>query len=89
MMLVSYAWGQKVYAIPYPVKKLVAYLLIVVAAFMMHKGISAYLTNQFWSIGIGLIFITLYLMFLSLIEQKELAKMPVVGKYFSQNKALV
>ena len=82
MMLISYYWGQRVYPVPYPVKKIVTYLLLAVAIFFIQKLFSYFIQNEFILMGIGTILLIAYLGFIGLLEQHELGKLPVVGKYF-------
>jgi O-antigen/teichoic acid export membrane protein len=81
MMLISYSWGQKEYRIPYATKKLVAYIIIVVLLFFVHKAITTFITNIYFHLVLGLVFLLLYSGFILLIEKKELQKLPVVGKF--------
>lgn len=86
MMVISYIWGQKIYRVPYAWKKLVAFMAIAVALFFIHKGITALYGNFYFSLVTGTVLLLLYVRFIALIEQKELAKMPVIGKYFIPKK---
>jgi O-antigen/teichoic acid export membrane protein len=81
MMVVSYIWGQKEYRIPYASKKLVAYIVIVVAFFFIHKGLTALLPYTLVSLVIASLLLFIYSWFILLVERKEFQKMPVVGKY--------
>lgn len=82
MMVISFIWGQKNYPIPYAWKKLIAYLCIVLAIFFIHKGITFLITNIYFSAILGAALIAAYCWFLTLVEQKEFSKLPVVGRYF-------
>ena len=82
MMVVSYVWGQKVYPIPYARKKLVLYLSIVGALFFIYKGALYFYDNVYFSLAFASLLLLGYLKFIAVIEQKELSKLPVVGKYF-------
>ncbi len=82
MMLISYIWGQKVYPIPYAWKKLSAYIVIAILLFLLSKGITHFYTNKYFDIAIGSILLLGYLRFIGFIEQKELPKLPIIGKYF-------
>jgi len=86
MMVISYMWGQKIYPVPYPTKKLIAYLVIAVSFFMIHKGIDKMIENTIWSLTIATVLLMIYILFIGLIEQKELPKLPLIGKYFSPKK---
>ncbi len=81
MMVMSFIWGQKHYYIPYAWKKLVAYMVIVVLLFFIHKGITAIWSNTFFALIIATILITVYGWFLLLVERKEFMKLPIVGKW--------
>ena len=84
MMVVSFIWGQKNYPIPYAWKKLVAYLTIVVIIFLIHKGLTSLLANSIFSLALGSLLLFIYCWFITIVEHKEFAKLPVVGKYFTQ-----
>lgn len=81
MMVMSYVWGQKEYRIPYAWKKLVAYIVIVVTFYFIHKGITTVLPYTVVSLLIASILLFIYTWFILLVERKEFQKMPVIGKY--------
>ena len=81
MMIISYTWGQKEYKIPYATKKLVSYLVIVVALYFIYKGISYFIPNEYWQLPIAVIILLIYGWFILLVEKNEFQKLPVVGKY--------
>lgn len=81
MMVISYIWGQKEYRIPYATKKLVAYLVIVVSLFFIHKGVTYFLTNKIFSLSFATILLAIFTWFILLVEKKEFQKLPVIGKY--------
>ncbi|HXS35547.1 MAG TPA: oligosaccharide flippase family protein [Flavipsychrobacter sp.] len=80
MMVISYFVGQKFFPVPYNVKKLLAYLTIMLLLFFVEKGV-VHLTHSF-IIRVGaatiLMFLFLYLVFT--VEKKELRSLPFVGK---------
>lgn len=81
MMVISFVWGQKAYPIPYAWKKLVAYIVIVVAIFFIQKGL-LYFYDPFWfKLSTGTLLLTIFTWFILLVEKKEFKKLPVVGKY--------
>ena len=88
MMIISFVWGQKYYRIPYAWKKLLAYIIIVVTIFFIHKGITYFYDNKYFSLGIATILLLIYCRFLTLVEHKEFSKLPFVGKYFMQKKLI-
>ena len=84
MMVISFIWGQKHYLIPYAWKKLVAYIVIVVIIFFLHKVLVLLIPNKYFSFLLASILILVYAKFLTLVEHKEFSKLPIVGKYFTQ-----
>ena len=85
MMLASYLLGQKYYPVPYPVKKMMAYLSMVVLFYFIHLGLVAFISQSLlFSLGTGFVLFILFTWFVTRIEAKELAKLPVVGKYFNR-----
>ena len=86
MLILSNYFGQKYYRIPYAWKKLVAYLVIVTIIFLIHKGLTGVYENQYFSFALAAFLIFIYCKFLALVEQKEFAKLPFVGKYFMPKK---
>ena len=75
MMLISYNWGQKAYPVPYPAKKITAYLTIAVLVYLLHKTISIYVVDFWWQTISGAILLIGYLLFVARIEKKELQKL--------------
>ena len=85
MMVSSYVLGQKYYPIPYAVKKLIAYIVLVVLIYFIHFGLVKLLPNNYlFSLGTGFVLFVFFTWFVSKVEARELAKMPVIGKYFSK-----
>ena len=84
MMVMSYIWGQKEYRIPYAWKKLVAYIVIVVLLFFLHKGLSSIWHNKFFELGMAAILVMMYGWFIGMVEKNELPQLPVIGKYFKK-----
>jgi O-antigen/teichoic acid export membrane protein len=87
MMVISYTQGQKHYPIPYPKKKLLAYLGISVVLYMAHELIASQL-NDDWKgynyvyYGSGVLFMVLFALLILKVESKELQRLPVIGRYF-------
>lgn len=83
MMITSYLMGQKYYPVPYAVKKLVAYLVVVCLLYAMHKSILYFIPQLWVGIVLGLIFVGLFSVLIGWAEKNEFKKMPVIGKYFN------
>lgn len=81
MMVLSFLLGQKEYRIPYATKKLVAYIVIVVILFFIHKGLTTLLPNIWFGLVISSLLLFVYTWFILRVEKKEFQKLPVVGKY--------
>ncbi|MBL7696462.1 MAG: polysaccharide biosynthesis C-terminal domain-containing protein [Ferruginibacter sp.] len=85
MMVSSYVLGQKYYPVPYAVKKLTAYMVLVVLIYFIHLGLLKFISGSLaFSLGSGLLLFLLFTWFVSRVEAKELAKLPVIGKYFQR-----
>lgn len=85
MMVSSYMLGQKYYPIPYAIKKLISYIVLVVLIYLIHFGLVRLLPgNYLFSLGTGFVLFMFFTWFVSKIEAKELAKLPVIGKYFNR-----
>ncbi len=81
MMVISFLWGQKVYYVPYAWKKLLAYFIIVLLLFGLHFTLTYFWSNIIFSHVLGFIFLISYLYFISRVEKKELARIPVINKF--------
>lgn len=85
MMVVSFAWGQAVYRIPYAWKKLVAYMVITALLYFIHEGINRVSGNKWFDFGSACLLLLAFILFVAAIERKELARLPMIGKFFAQN----
>ncbi len=81
MMVISYVLGQKHYRIPYAWKKLLAYVVITVLIFLLHRWVSGLVQIPVINFIIGLVLMGLYCLFILKIEKKEFIKMPVIGRF--------
>ena len=85
MMVMSYRLGQKHYPIPYAIKKLTAYVVFVILIYFVHLLIVNFIYDKLWfSVLSGLLLFAFFSWFVSRIEHKELARLPVVGRFFSK-----
>lgn len=82
MMVSSYLLGQKIYAIPYAKKKLIAYLLLAVIFYFIHKFVIQ-LYHPFWfSMVTATILLAGFILFITRMEKHEFQKFPMIGKFF-------
>jgi O-antigen/teichoic acid export membrane protein len=82
MMIASYLLGQKHFAVPYARKKLIAYLVLVVIIYALHRGLTQTWDNRWFNIGTATLLLGLFSLFVAKIERKELERMPFIGKFF-------
>jgi O-antigen/teichoic acid export membrane protein len=83
MMVISFVWGQKEYAVPYAWKKLTAYIIIVVLLYFTHlfflkMGFAPW-TNR----GFSLLLTLLFIIFVLNVERKEFQRLPIIGKFLT------
>jgi O-antigen/teichoic acid export membrane protein len=81
MMVISFVWGQKNYRIPYAWRKLVAYIVIAVLLFFIHKGLTSFIPNIYFDLTVAAVLLFIYTSFILFVERKEFQKLPMVGKY--------
>lgn len=79
MMVISYAWGQKEYPVPYAWKKLLAYMAIAVLLYFIHTGITSLWSNTLFYLTCSVIFTAAFCFFVLKVEKKEFVNMPVIG----------
>lgn len=72
MMVMSYAWGQKHYPIPYATKKLIAYIVLVVLIFFVQEGINKLYSNFWLEIAVATILLLNFIWFVVKVERKEI-----------------
>ncbi len=81
MMIISYVLGQKHYPVPYAKKKLVAYIALIALIYITHRGLIQLWDNRWFNIGSATLLLLLFTLFVVKIEQKELERLPIVGKF--------
>lgn len=87
MMVSSYLLGQKHYPIPYVVKKLLSYIGMVVIIYAIHLGLVNWINPALWfSLLTAVLLFGFFTWFVSKIEAHELARFPIIGKYFIRHK---
>jgi O-antigen/teichoic acid export membrane protein len=81
MMIVSYVLGQKYYPVPYAKTKLISYLVLVVLIYLAHWGMVYLWPNRWFNLGSATLLLLLFTLFVGKIERKELAGLPVIGRF--------
>jgi O-antigen/teichoic acid export membrane protein len=84
MMISSYVLGQKYYPVPYPIKKLIRYLVIIVSIYGAHRILVSIWGNNWFNVASATLLLVLFTFFITKQERKEFAKLPAIGKYFSR-----
>ncbi|MEJ7588740.1 MAG: polysaccharide biosynthesis C-terminal domain-containing protein [Ferruginibacter sp.] len=85
MMICSYKLGQKYYPVPYAVKKLIAYMVMVILIYLVHLGLNSFYSNHLWfSLTTATLLFFFFTWFITKVEAKELAKMPLFAKFFKK-----
>jgi len=80
MMITSYFWGQKHYPVPYAIKKITTYLIIIVSIYGFHRALHLISQNMWFNLGTATVLLLLFTYFITKIERAELIKLPVIGK---------
>ena len=81
MMVISFTWGQKIYRVPYPWKKLVAYMVIVALLYFIHHFLTGIWHSRTFSFGLATALAGAYALFILRVERREFRKLPVVGRF--------
>lgn len=87
MVVITYFMGQKYFPVPYPVKRILTYLAIMLLLFFVKTGVNA--LSDSWTTGMQFLLrlptaTCLMLLFIAIIfklERSELKAMPVVGRW--------
>lgn len=83
MMVACYIWGQKEYPVPYAWKKLMAYIIIVVVLFYVHRLFTHLWTNTVFNYLLATIILGTFVLFILRVEKNEFRKLPVVGRFLN------
>jgi O-antigen/teichoic acid export membrane protein len=81
MMITSYKLGQKYYAVPYPWKKLAAYIAVCLILFGIHQFVGLYASNIWMKHLAGLVLIVLFTLLIFKIERREFERLPFLRKF--------
>ncbi len=88
MVVVTYLMGQKYFPIPYPVKRILSYLAIMLVFFLIKMGIDT--LSDSWTTAMQLavrlpaatLLLMLYILLIVKIERTELKTLPLIGNLF-------
>jgi hypothetical protein len=76
--------GQKHYPVPYARKKLIAYLVMVVAMYGTHRALVWAWDNRWFNLLTATLLFSLFALFIVKVERKELERLPLIGKFISK-----
>ncbi|MBA3829679.1 MAG: oligosaccharide flippase family protein [Taibaiella sp.] len=80
MMVISYIWGQRVYPIPYPVKKLLGYFAFMLLLYFLYIGAGHIITSVGMHYLLATLFLVSYIVYIMRKEREELQRLPVIGR---------
>ena len=81
MMIASYRLGQKHFPVPYPWKKLAAYIVICIMLFGFHQLVRYISPSILLNHIVGIILLSAFGLFILKIEKREFQKLPYISKY--------
>ena len=81
MMVASYRLGQQHFPVPYPWKKLAAYIVICVMLFGLHQLVRYLSPSILLNHIMGIVLLSGFALFILKIEKREFQKLPYISKY--------
>lgn len=81
MMIVSYMLGQKHYPVPYARKKLIAYIVMVLMIYSIHRLFVYIWDNHWFNLGTATFLLGLFAFFILKVEKRELSKIPILRRF--------
>jgi O-antigen/teichoic acid export membrane protein len=81
MMLISYFMGQKYFPVPYDVRKIAIFILVITTLTIISMVSNQYLPNLWMKIALSTFLFVSYTIYILKVEKKEFASFPVIGKY--------
>ena len=87
MMTASYILGQKYYPVPYPWKKILAYIVICILLFGMHQGFLLLGFSSLINHVMAMVLILLFAFLIFKVERQEFSRITHAPSRISPNKA--
>ena len=84
MMVISYFMGQRYFPVPYATKKLISYIVVMLALFFTEKAVMYFTDIVAIRLLAASVLMFLFLRLVFAVEKKELSGMPVIGKWIKQ-----
>ena len=87
MMIASYQLGQKYYPVPYAKKKLIAYMVISIVLYILHRVITGLMdenASYYYPVYflLSFLFMAAFAVLVLNVEKKEFSRLPYIGKFF-------
>lgn len=84
MVVISYVVGQRYFPVPYPMKKLVGYLLAIGVLYFLQQQVVAMQSLVIIRVATATVLFSSFLMLVLWLERQELRGLPVIGKYLGK-----
>ena len=81
MMVISYFMGQHYFPVPYAIKKLISYIVVMLLLFFAERAVMYFTGIVIIRLLAATVFMFLFLKLVFAAEKKELRGMPVIGKW--------
>ncbi len=81
MMVVSYFMGQRYFPVPYPVKKLLAYIVVMLVLFFIEKAVMYFTGIVIIRLAAATVLMLVFLRLVMAAEKSELKGMPLIGRW--------
>ena len=82
MMLCSYFLGQKYYTVPYPVKRILTYLTLIIVLSIASKYFNEFAESMALKLAFSTLLFSVFIAVVLFFDRKNFTFLPVVGKYF-------
>ncbi|HTN16655.1 MAG TPA: oligosaccharide flippase family protein [Chitinophagaceae bacterium] len=82
MMVLAYFWGQKYFPVPYPVRTICSYLLVVLGLFGVQQLVRTFFSS--FSLLSGVLLMFGFMLFLFKSEKNTLKSLPFIGKWVAR-----
>jgi O-antigen/teichoic acid export membrane protein len=74
MMIISYLWGQKEYPIPYDLRKILFYLVLIIITYFLYYITSGSINHQWLNLTIATLYLIGFIVVVIFLEKNELRK---------------
>ncbi|MFA6151922.1 MAG: oligosaccharide flippase family protein [Chitinophagaceae bacterium] len=82
MMILAYFWGQKYFPVPYPVRRISSYLILIVIVYALNVLAGHFISSTLIQFIIASAFVIMFASFVFIKEKDSLIKLPILNRYF-------